>query len=119
MKVAFVGKTSITEYEANVIRTLAQILALMGHHVVTTAADGTNEQVRKGVVEGGGRPEVRNSGALAGCDQAIVYADDALIETMKASKVIPDPRVAVIETQDQLDSFCDYAVVQGYERNII
>ena len=82
-KIGFIGKSSITAYEAACLEYIGKCLAQIGHSLVLVPAKGSAAAMRVGVEAREGKVHEVQSGVLDQADRILIYPDTRLFQRLE------------------------------------
>lgn len=106
--IGFVGKGTVTDYEAASLRFIGQSIALLGHTLILVPSKGAADQIREGFELQGGMVRTLEAGVLDVADRTLLYPDPPLLRRLKtAYPDLDNMKNAVIIHEDQIDLWVD------------
>lgn len=106
--VGFIGRGTISDYEAICLTYIGKCIALLGHTLIVVPAKGAATALREGVEAQGGEVRTLEAGVLEVSDRVLLYPDPQLTQRLRAVYPDIDERESVVFIRDnQLDEWVD------------
>jgi hypothetical protein len=118
--IGFIGKTSITKEEENLLKELGRSFALSTYPVVLISQKGACEAVRVGVEEGGGNIQIIEKDTLSQSAHCFVYADERLLSRLRTSdpSIDTNPKIFLLTDLDGIKEILSAAKIVLEQRGI-
>jgi hypothetical protein len=110
-RIAFVGKTSVTQSEKDCLSVLGMAIALAGDDLVTTPTGGAAAEVADGFRSAAGRGAILTNKPILKADRVIFYDDGYMLQALLERD--PSPITAIwglLTSEDRLRTFAEISL---------